>query len=264
MRWNDSFQYHLFTTNRCNLNCVYCALPDKGPQEPRYDAKQLADLLSRSPYTQKIVLFGFMEPTMNMPFVERVIEEARGTPGVDFVMQTNGTRLHLIPKDVMEQFSLLFVSIDGDAYVHNRQRGKTFHGIIDNVIAMKAGFPGKLEAAITVTPAVNLFTSVLGLMNIFDSVTWQLVEDAEPVTDQFMREYRNQFGLGCLLDAERAGRGTSRLRPYHGLPRLHCESQGVRLCKLRDREEHRGHRVGWHRVLLPHGHEESQSRRGTA
>ncbi|MFV2014854.1 MAG: TIGR04084 family radical SAM/SPASM domain-containing protein, partial [Candidatus Heimdallarchaeota archaeon] len=112
--------------------------------------------------------------------VAKMIEIMHTVPAKAFMLQTNGTLIHRIPKTYYSKFNSILLSIDGNQETTDYYRGeKTYERIIENGKLLRDnGFTGDLVARMTTSYNTNIFKEVLHLLNLqnpkFDHIHWQL------------------------------------------------------------------------------------------
>ena len=191
--------YHVITTPECNLCCAYCgekafSCPEpKGakslkfeavPAEPKYSAKQLNSFLSKDKDKPVSIIFYGGEPLLNIDFIKEVMDSQKKYKTVkNFLIQTNGTLLHKLPKKYVNKFHTILVSIDGGKEITNKNRGEgTWGKVTENLkLIRKNGFKGEIIARMAIEEPTNFFNDVIELVKPtnpegfrFSSVHWQL------------------------------------------------------------------------------------------
>ncbi|MBI2876885.1 MAG: radical SAM protein [Candidatus Tectomicrobia bacterium] len=202
-------EYYLVITKNCNLRCSYC-FRKKVHQQISYDRAQpqpaasVVDFiradLERYPSSGSSLVFSGGEPLLNQAYMQKILNGLEDYP-LDRVLITNGTLLHTLERDLLYQLDYILVSIDGDQTQHDRLRGGgTYRRILDNLAQIRRAFPGKTIARLTLSPHADIEKSVLDIIDAFDAVHWQLVNQRENGNSQ-------QF-LDCYEE------GLDRLRAY--------------------------------------------------
>jgi uncharacterized protein len=203
-------EYYVYTTKHCNLSCRYCdgvgltrlaGHDGSGPKDIRALAYFVErDLQSRGMERGNVVFYGG-EPLLNPQFIEEFIGVSRAG-SLNYVLHTNGTLLNKIDMDLLNKIPIIFVSIDGDAEQHDRNRGHGTYGkIMSNIRALHNRYKGETIARITLTPQSSLLKAVLGVAGDFDHVFWQLENSADPFEsmDDYARVYADELSqLGEL------------------------------------------------------------------
>ncbi|MDG6224119.1 MAG: TIGR04084 family radical SAM/SPASM domain-containing protein [Candidatus Thermoplasmatota archaeon] len=198
-------QYHVITTERCNLSCRYCGgtrnIPDL-PLNISYDIGELGRFLSLD--DGPVIGFYGGEPLLA---VDRMVEIMDRIPARAFTLQTNGTLLKSLPDAYLKRLHSILVSIDGSREItdHNRGAG-TYDRVMNNVMDMRdRGFTGDLVARMAFSDGGDILRDVTHLLDagneIFDHVHWQL--------DVFWSEIENREDITGFLD--RYDDGISRL-----------------------------------------------------
>jgi len=176
--------YHLFLTANCNMACKYCfgeALEESSPFPFRFDAC-LPEKFSKLEALRKFlradpgptVIFYGGEPLLALDELCWLMDHLQAR----FILQTNGTLLHLVDRRYLSRFHTILVSIDGGEQITDFFRGKgTFRRVIENIRNLD-GFQGELIARMTVMEPLDLFKEVRWLVEneeySFHSVHWQL------------------------------------------------------------------------------------------
>jgi len=176
--------YHLFLTTSCNLTCRYCceeALEESAPFPFRVDLclpekfskLEVLRRFLRSDPDPTLIFYGG-EPLLALDELRWLMDhiEAR------FIMQTNGTLLHLVNRRYLSRFHTILVSIDGRERTTDYFRGEgTFRRVMENLKSLE-GFRGELIARMTVMEPLDIFEEVRWLASNeefpFRSIHWQL------------------------------------------------------------------------------------------
>lgn len=181
--------WHIILTEKCNSECRYCyeksvqefenGLEKKWkfdfnvPCDSEIDVEKLKKFLEKDK-NPKIIFYGG-EPLLQIEKIKKILNEIKA----EFFMQTNGKLLNELPKDYMNKFKRILVSIDGDEKRTDENRGKgTYKKVIENLrFIRKNGFQGEVVARMTISQEhPDLFEQVKNILNIkeFDSVHWQI------------------------------------------------------------------------------------------
>ncbi len=217
----------LFTTGQCNLRCSYC-----GGSFPRevvpwgigYGLDELEKFLGR--LGEYDIAFYGGEPLLNPGFIRAVMDrfgEAR------FVIQTNGTLIHMLEPDYWRRFTTVLLSIDGREEVTDYYRGRGVYRLVARAARRlrEYGFQGDLVARMAVSSRSDIYLDVTHLLELglFDHVHWQL--------DAVWSDWKNSFwrwaeevympGISRLvdywIDAMRRGRVLG-IAPFLGVLRV--------------------------------------------
>lgn len=185
--------YHVILTDSCNLCCSYCrgkefeklsggrtpvAIDASLPPDLSYDLRDLSSFLSRDP--DPVITFYGGEPLMRMDLVQTMMDDLRG---VRFMIQTNGTLLHLLGPDYVNRMETILISVDGPEGVTDANRGDgTFGRVFKNIQGIvRDGFSGELIARMTVTGQTDIRSAVQYLSSndqyAFSSIHWQIDAD---------------------------------------------------------------------------------------
>lgn len=119
----------LVLTNRCNLRCQHCRIPDRKDEHLSFDeVKRAIDAY----YTQggRCLYLQGGEPLLwrdSDRGIEDVVSYAHKTGFFTVIIYTNGT----FPLDTSAD--TVFVSVDGLQQVHDRHRGTSFSKIMKNI-----------------------------------------------------------------------------------------------------------------------------------
>jgi len=189
--------YHVITTPECNLCCAYCgekafSEPNDAPMlkfepvpsEPIYTQATLNSFLKKDKDKPVSIIFYGGEPLLNIPFIEKVMDAQKKYKTIKhFLIQTNATLLHKLPKKYVNQFHTILVSIDGGKEITNKNRGEgTWEKVTQNLkLIRKNGFRGEIIARMAIEEPTNFFEDVIELLQpknpegfTFTSVHWQL------------------------------------------------------------------------------------------
>ncbi|MCX8015718.1 MAG: radical SAM protein [Patescibacteria group bacterium] len=156
----------LLLTNACNLNCTYCFGNYGGfdkknsaviPLETAYAAINyiLRNAQSKKYSKVRIDLFGG-EPTLAWETLVRITTYARdqilknNTRGI-INMTTNGFFDKKKAEWLCKNIDKILISLDGPAWIHNKQRGKTFNIIFENAKRIYEEDFKKLSFRITIS-----------------------------------------------------------------------------------------------------------------
>lgn len=169
-------QYHVITTENCNLCCRYCGGTRNIPGLPldiTYPMEELIRFISMDP--DPVIGFYGGEPLMA---TDRVLEMMDTLPAKTFTLQTNALLLDRLPDDYLKRLHTILVSIDGPREItdHNRGAG-TYDRVMRNVLDAKdRGYSGDLIARMAFSDAGDIYRDVMHLLRtgIFDHVHWQL------------------------------------------------------------------------------------------
>ncbi len=223
----SDFDYWVFTTMDCNLRCRYCFVDRSAEEykqcitEPQYSPRDLATFIminnSRSPLGEHTIVFsGGGEPTVNersRKFAREVIRETSDL-GVSYALQTNGTLLYTLDDELLDKLSWIFVSIDGDREVTDKDRGAgVYDKIMQGLEYIKPRFKGQTMARMTahIDPTYSLYDAVMDLIVRFDNVHWQIENvqgDEERDWDGSIKRYKSDIDrlMGWWIDELKNGR----------------------------------------------------------
>lgn len=183
--------YHIILTEECNSRCRYCYEKSECEFGNKLNEKFHFDFSSpcmsdinvnvlkkfiKKDKSPRIIFYGG-EPLMN---IEKMIEIMKQLPNVKYFLQTNGKLLNKLPKEFMNRFSRILVSIDGDKERTDFNRGKgTYDLVMKNVeLIKKNAFRGEIIARMTISFSdkfTDLYKQVTNLLNAgFKSIHWQL------------------------------------------------------------------------------------------
>ncbi len=185
--------FHLILTDNCNLCCSYCrakafdAPEDQNneaepveidpnlPTELDINLKELYGFLEKDP-AATLTFYGG-EPLLKADLVETIV---RAAPAQRFMLQTNALLLNRLEPGIVNRFSTILVSIDGQEALTDANRGMgVYRKVIDNVKMIRAnGYSGELIARMTVTERTDIVDAVRYLADnpdySFSSIHWQL------------------------------------------------------------------------------------------
>ncbi|MBS3094894.1 radical SAM protein, partial [Candidatus Pacearchaeota archaeon] len=202
-------------TEVCNSQCKYCyeksmqefenGLEKKfkfdfsAPRDFSVDLNKLKKFILQD--KNPVIIFYGGEPLLQLEKIKQTIALFEKKK-IKFCMQTNGKLLDKMPKEYMNKFSKILVSIDGDEQRTDFNRGKgTYNLVMKNLkLIRKNGFKGEIVARMTLSPLVkntpdvsDIFEQVKFLfsLGIFDSVHWQI--DAGFYKNDFSKKEFSNF-----------------------------------------------------------------------
>jgi uncharacterized protein len=205
MRWILLY-FHLILTDECNLCCTYCRakafeepvekddpssrveIDPTLPSELDVNLDLLYDFLKKDP--ESTLTFYGGEPLMRADLINTIVNDA---PVHRFMMQTNGILLDRLDPTIINRFSTILVSIDGNEELTNANRGRgTYRAIINNVKRIRRnGYNRELIARMTVNEGTDIVDAVRWLSDnpdySFSSIHWQL--DANFADDFSHRQF---------------------------------------------------------------------------
>lgn len=183
--------FHIILTEECNSQCRYCygksekefgeKLNNKfefdfsSPCKLDINLNDLKDFISKDE-SPKIIFYGG-EPLLNK---EKIIEIMDMIPTVKYYIQTNGKLLNQLPKDYVNKFSKILISIDGNKKRTDFNRGNgTYDNVIKNLnLLRKNGFNKEIVARMTISFSDGFNDLTKQVKHLFkkrfDSVHWQL------------------------------------------------------------------------------------------
>ena len=114
---------------------------------------------------------------LNIVDIERLIiiaKEELSKYNLKFVLHTNGLRLDILPKNILNELALIMFSINYEKIPHHILYPSYFSTIIDNALAIKKRKQIPIIARLTVTEETSIFTELLQISNFFDYIYWQI------------------------------------------------------------------------------------------
>jgi putative peptide-modifying radical SAM enzyme len=163
------------------------------------DVKELRKFILKDK-EPKIIFYGG-EPLLNIPKIKEIMD---AIPKAKYFMQTNGKLLNELPKEYVNKFSKILISIDGNKKRTDFNRGEgTYNLAVKNLkLIREEGFNGEVVARMTISFTdgfTDLLKQVKHLLRIgFDSIHWQLDlgfyesdYDKEKV-DKFLEKYNKE------------------------------------------------------------------------
>jgi putative peptide-modifying radical SAM enzyme len=193
MRWIPVY-FHLILTDECNLCCTYCRakafdetagrddptvplveIDPALPSELDFDLDLLYNFLKKDP-ASTLTFYGG-EPLMRADLINTIVKEA---PVQRFMMQTNGILLDRLASQIINRFSTILVSLDGNEALTDANRGAgTYRTVIENIKRIRHnGYTRELIARMTVTERSDIVDAVHWLSAnpdySFSSIHWQL------------------------------------------------------------------------------------------
>jgi len=233
--------YHIVLTEECNSRCRYCygksekEFGNKLNEKFHFDFSSpcLSDLnvnilkkFIKKDKSPRIIFYGG-EPLMN---IEKMIEIMKQLHDMRYFIQTNGKLLNKLPKEFMNKFSKILISIDGDKERTDFNRGKeTYDLVIKNIeLIKKNSFRGEIIARMTISFSdefTDLFSQVKHLLSVgFKSIHWQLdmgfyeSDYNKEKVEKFLKGYNKE--ISKLLDfwvSEMQRGKVWRIYPFLGL-----------------------------------------------
>lgn len=195
-------EYSIMTTNRCNLQCVYCINSERRRQKDlKADADKIISYIrndvQQHTYDPVVVTFYGGEPLLEQGLISEIIAGLKDLTPL-YNIFTNGTLINTQMLPLLERMNMISISLDGVEQEHDRTRGKgTYRKILDNYLAIKDRLQDKVLAFVTITPESSVYDSVMGLVDNFNNIFW------------FLENSDNQNNLGTFL--ERYNRDLDRL-----------------------------------------------------
>jgi uncharacterized protein len=194
-------QYHVLTTERCNLACSYCGgtrIIEGIPLDMEYPVEDLMRFISQDP--DPVIGFYGGEPLVAM---DRVMEIMDRVPASAFTLQTNGTLLDRFPTEYLVRLHSILVSLDGPREVTdpNRENG-IYDRVMENLKDIRSrGFEGDLVARMAFSDRGDIYRDVSHLLRtedrIFDHVHWQLdVFWSDPEMRGDIRSWLDRYDTG--------------------------------------------------------------------
>jgi uncharacterized protein len=205
MRWILLY-FHLILTDECNLCCTYCRakafeeavekddpssqveIDPTLPSDLDVNLDLLYDFLKKDP--ESTLTFYGGEPLMRADLIKTIVKDA---PVHRFMMQTNGILLDRLDPTIINRFSTILVSIDGDEALTDANRGLgTYRAIINNIKRIRRnGYHRELIARMTVNEGTDIVDAVRWLYDnpdySFSSIHWQM--DANFADDFSHRQF---------------------------------------------------------------------------
>ena len=136
---------HIFVlTLRCNQNCTYCQASSKKEHFPTYTmSRQTMEnavrLMLKSPSPHLTMEFQGGEPSLESDLlrygIELSIEQNKEGKEIDYILCTNCFNLTEDVLDICKRYNVLIsTSLDGPAFIHNKNRG-----VVDSYERVTAG-----------------------------------------------------------------------------------------------------------------------------
>jgi len=127
------FSVNLSLTNRCNLDCVYCSLPERGDNE--LTTEQILILIDQMAEAGVIKLgISGGEPLLRRDF-DKIINQVKKYD-IFTSLTTNGT---LVKKwlSSLKKIDFLLISIDGPQIVHDQTGKANLDKLLENILILK-------------------------------------------------------------------------------------------------------------------------------
>lgn len=227
-------------TDKCNSQCRYCYEKSENEFGEKLNKKFHFDFSApcfsevnvnvlkkfiKKDKSPKIIFYGG-EPLLNQ---EKMIEIMKMIPDAKYFMQTNGKLLNQLPKQYLQKFSKILISIDGEKERTDFNRGSgTYDLIMKNVeLARKNSFKGEIVARMTISFTdgfTDLSKQVKHLLKKFNSVHWQLdmgfyeSDYNKEKVEKFLRGYNEEISklLDFWIDEMKKGK-VLKIYPFLGI-----------------------------------------------
>jgi putative peptide-modifying radical SAM enzyme len=186
--------FHLILTDECNLCCRYCrakvfedlevsdekctpqiVIDPHLPGELNFDLDLLYDFLQKDP-ASTLTFYGG-EPLLRADLIDWIVRES---PVQRFMIQTNGLLLDRLYPEIINRFSTILVSLDGQEGLTDKNRGAgTYRKVMENLKKIRRnGYNHDIIARMTVTESTDIVEAVHWLSDnpdySFSSIHWQL------------------------------------------------------------------------------------------
>jgi len=126
--------YQLETTNKCNLQCVFCPRSKMTRPIMDMDDKLFKTIVDRDmQWTKSIELFGFGEPFCDRKYANRVRYLIH--KGIYVVVATNGLLAQTMPDELFEHIDYMVLDVDAVDKEHyeNVRRGGIYERMQENI-----------------------------------------------------------------------------------------------------------------------------------
>lgn len=138
---------HIFVlTLRCNQNCIYCQASSKESCEAIYDMKEehlfkAIDLMFQSPSHSITMEFQGGEPSLPFQLLQKAVKRTVALnqefkKQITYVLCTNSINLTDEILSLCKEYNILIsTSLDGPAFIHNHNRGKSnsYNRVIEGI-----------------------------------------------------------------------------------------------------------------------------------
>ncbi len=184
-------EYYIYMTNDCNLNCAYCSVlfdcqKYQIPLVPSYDNSVLIDFIDRTAQqchdrTVQIIFFGG-EPTLEYTRIEDLIAACMdGLSHYDlkFVLHTNGLLLGEITDRILDNLSLIILSVNYEKVPSHHIGQGYFRIILDNVEQIRKRSSAQIMGRLTITEQTSIYTEVMMTQHLFDYLSFQIENTPE-------------------------------------------------------------------------------------
>lgn len=202
-------EFYAMITESCSLRCNYCYRHRQNYKKSKlsYTPEDLISFVERTErqfqpnkhrelQEAQVVFYGG-EPTntcQSIDFMETCMLYPADV-SIRFALQTNGTRLNVVPWWIMDRFNTVLVSIDGFEEITDRNRGQ---GVYKRIIHNLDYIPPKLREntiariTLTVDRINSIFRSIMDLSPHFEAIYWQVqsMEGLPQDFETFETQYR--------------------------------------------------------------------------
>lgn len=212
--------WHIILTEKCDSRCKYCfeksmqefdnGLENKFkfdfnvPCDTEVNTAKLKEFIMKD--EKAVVVFYGGEPLLKIDKIKEIMDAFENTH-VRFCMQTNAKLIDKLPKEYMNRFSKILVSLDGTRERTDYNRGQgTYDKVMENLKLIRFhGYRGEIVARMTIS-FPDIFEQVKHLFTIpeINSVHWQLdmgfykTDFEEEKVTKFVEEYN--ASLTKLID----------------------------------------------------------------
>lgn len=114
---------------------------------------------------------------MNYNFIEKVIEEfniLKNEYVINYTLHTNGLLLDVMPNIIIDNISLIMLSINYEKIPKFNLSNSYFSNIIDNISYIKSKKNIDILARLTITSQTSLYTTSQQISSFVDGIYWQI------------------------------------------------------------------------------------------
>lgn len=144
------------------------------PDRISYSVEDLKNFVKKD--KNPVLTFYGGEPLLEIEKIKEIMDKIKSR----FMIQTNGLLLDQLPKEYINRFDKILISIDGNKEITNFNRGQgNYETIMKNISFIKKnGFKGEIIARMTLSSSGkynSILESVKHLIDVgFSSVHWQI------------------------------------------------------------------------------------------
>lgn len=192
------------------MRCSYCSISnvrmDTSRDSKKLDNETISSIIryieqdiNKNKHNDNRLIFFGGEPLLVPDILNKIIKKTAHL-NLKYLIYTNGSLLNQLPLEILNEMSVVFVSIDGNKLNHEKYRGiNSYDLIVQNLMKLKATGKSHIIGRMTPEEDTNIYDSVINVLPLVDSVHWQLVNKPKfNDIDNFLENYKK--GITSLCD----------------------------------------------------------------